>query len=966
MNITNVNNIKVPTEKIGLLFYIIYKLKMNNTPKVSIFVTILFFTHFISLESYAQNSLFTCQGGVNKTEMQKNNVGYIYASNIKSESYDTKDDYLLSSILREKKINMPHYMSLTETENKLFVASEVYSQKSNYNTNSLSDNLDTNTYNQHINSTIQKRSIRALLFKSVLTSDDIYRSTDLSVSQTTSRLPGIQKDSRGFLNIRGSGLNNYFVTIDGMRMATTGIVDRSYDLDILPADMVGEIEIIKIVTPDMDADGLGGIVNIIPIKSKSNERILNASLGGLANAEYLNETGLGSRATLTYSERPREDFSISLNINYQKNPQGWHSIGVDYDVMDFETEPNDILRSISPGLLFENRDIFYGGSQITYHPSNSSKYYLSANVINNSKTLDKHEHNWLTGDEWIDPSTPAEGEGIYQYNLQSREIGNLQYALNTGASHKFPFFSMDYNLGWSYSKTDQLQHIFPFEADGFNFSVEKNDRMKPQIKNIDELPNVGDTRLQIMNRIQNDQNENLYTGALNIEIPFTNGSFKLGSSANLTNMSVDFSDAEFQTLRFLDITNFDLDRKEPYDNMQSYYFPWTIDSEMAKSFFETSTNSFRDDDEKRRKISDIRNIKASENTYAGYGMATLEFNNLTFIGGARLEFTGAAYDGRISKFNPRGRYQSTSDTSQSVTHSHLFPHAQLFYNPVESARIGLAYSKTKARHGYDKLAPFELITPEDSSLYRGNPSLSPMISNNMDLFLDFNLAELSRFGISIFYKYLSGFIYDSVQSLDIQEGDIDGFEELFNEDNKIVTINDRQYKNSEETASVYGIELTWKQNFDFLPGYLSNLSTHANYTWSHSIFDSFDRENEVALPGQSPHVINLTFEYIQNRFSARASYHWTAPSIQSHRSKTSIAPAIDPDQPVYMDLYQDGWRDVSISMRYRVSNNIRVWIDAYNLFDVERVEYEHTRDLYPGRVDLNAGTGISAGIRYDL
>ena len=49
-------------------------------------------------------------------------------------------------------------------------------------------------------------------------------------------------------------------------------------LDLIPADMVQTIEVNKVITPDMDADAIGGSINLVT-KNSPYKRIISATAG---------------------------------------------------------------------------------------------------------------------------------------------------------------------------------------------------------------------------------------------------------------------------------------------------------------------------------------------------------------------------------------------------------------------------------------------------------------------------------------------------------------------------------------------------------------------------------------------------------------------------------------------------------------------------------------------------------------
>ena len=64
------------------------------------------------------------------------------------------------------------------------------------------------------------------------------------------------------VNVRGIDSNRNSVTIDGSKMATSGPLDRQFRFLNISAGFFEEIEVTKAPTPDMEADSLGGAINM--------------------------------------------------------------------------------------------------------------------------------------------------------------------------------------------------------------------------------------------------------------------------------------------------------------------------------------------------------------------------------------------------------------------------------------------------------------------------------------------------------------------------------------------------------------------------------------------------------------------------------------------------------------------------------------------------------------------------------
>src|SRR5690554_1756994 len=162
-----------------------------------------------------------------------------------------------------------------------------------------------------------------LVFDDTLTSGQINKFGDYSVENALIRFAGVQMNREGKINIRGLGYTSYYVTMDGQRLANTGFGDRSFDLRSISADMTEELQLIKILSPDMDADAISGVINMSLRKDVIDGRFLEITAGGGLNPHYIDHTNAANRFLIKYAERFSEDFSISLNLNYQKETNAW-------------------------------------------------------------------------------------------------------------------------------------------------------------------------------------------------------------------------------------------------------------------------------------------------------------------------------------------------------------------------------------------------------------------------------------------------------------------------------------------------------------------------------------------------------------------------------------------------------------------------------------------------------------------
>ncbi len=183
----------------------------------------------------------------------------------------------------------------------------------------------------------------------VIASDAIGRLPDATVGEALMRLPGIGVDKdRGEpqdITIRGTLPEWNSITLNGERIPSVGSLTGGRDrrrvrLDAVPADLISEIEVTKAVTPDMDADAIGGNVNL---KTKSptelTERILSGKIQYGYN-DFVDSNAYGFN--VTYGDRygPEKKLGLVLGANFNFTNNGVFNPIIEYDTVDELVDPD--------------------------------------------------------------------------------------------------------------------------------------------------------------------------------------------------------------------------------------------------------------------------------------------------------------------------------------------------------------------------------------------------------------------------------------------------------------------------------------------------------------------------------------------------------------------------------------------------------------------------------------------------
>lgn len=215
-----------------------------------------------------------------------------------------------------------------------------------------------------------------------------------------------------------------------------------------------------------------------------------------------------------------------------------------------------------------------------------------------------------------------------------------------------------------------------------------------------------------------------------------------------------------------------------------------------------------------------------------------------------------------------------------------------------------------------------------STFNAGNPTLRPTTSDNFDLTAEWYFSDVGQLTVSAFYKRLKGVLTNDIRRVDISNNG-STFE-------AVITTP----VNSTDTGKIKGVEISYQQVFDFLPGFLKGLGVQANYTYvdssgvPQSTLSATDPDvaagrqptiagDEFPLQGLSKHQFNITPFIDIGPVSARASYNWRS------RYLLTLRDVITPFDPIFQEKY--GQLDASIT--WSITDQIKVGIQGVNLLN---------------------------------
>lgn len=771
----------------------------------------------------------------------------------------------------------------------------------------------------------------------VVSSDKIGDFPDPNVAEALQRVPAIsvQRDQGEgrYVLIRGTEARLNAVTINGDRIPSPEGDIRSVALDVIPADILASIEVNKALTPDMDADAIGGSINIVTKTALTKERTLKATIAsGYSNIS----SNVNYQGSLAYGNRLGDEgqFGYMISGSYFNNNMGSDNNEMEYNTADFGNGDQYVIEELQLRDYTINRERYGVAANFDYKFNPQSSVYLRT-MFNRFGDHEYRRRNILKtdADDYSSLTTAAgEAERELKDRLEVQQIVNASF----GGEHALGSMILDYHLSASYSEESEPEARYAtFKNEDLEFTIDRSTENFPQFSITNDKSFTDPTQFEF-DEFSVEDNLTLdreFAGAANLKIPFNLGpgvsSVKVGAKYRMKNKYRDmnikvydgFSDdptladmlERFDTGEFVN-GEYDVDKYGPGIN---------VNADQLKEILENRTADLELDADGTLEDSNANDYSATEDVMAAYAMATLNLGDLMILPGVRFEGTNLEYTSNEVLFNVDGDLESvTTGITNTKDYANILPmlHVRYRLNPQTNLRV--AYTNTLARPNYFDLAPYRLVNREDNELAIGNPDLDPTLASNIDFMAEHYLPSIGIVSAGFFYKDLKDYIYlFTEQNIDFQG---ESFE--------------RTQPQNGESASLYGFEVAWQQQLSFLPGVLDGLGIYANYTYTHSeaVFPWREEgQDKATLPGQAEHMMNVSLSYEKYGFSGRIS-------VNMHGKYLDEVGEIAEE-----DRYYDNRLQLDVTMSQRITSNIRVFADFLNLTNapLRYYQYETSRPM---------------------
>ncbi len=208
-----------------------------------------------------------------------------------------------------------------------------------------------------------------------------------------------------------------------------------------------------------------------------------------------------------------------------------------------------------------------------------------------------------------------------------------------------------------------------------------------------------------------------------------------------------------------------------------------------------------------------------------------------------------------------------------------------------------------------------------------DPFLNPLTAQQYDLSLSWYPNQDTFLQAAFFYKDIEDFIF-RLTSNDAADFGFDVSDLVNDPTLTLRNIEIDSWVNG-DSAEVYGVELTYSQNYTFLPGFWGGLFAYANLTLSQS--DAFDPlvGRSFTLPDQADVSGNYSVGWENEDFSFRFSGNYVGERlrfINEGRLGTEFGES---------DLFEKSRFSMDINAKYNVTDGIQLYFDATNINNAE-------------------------------
>ncbi|WP_306524081.1 TonB-dependent receptor [Rheinheimera sp.] len=765
----------------------------------------------------------------------------------------------------------------------------------------------------------------------VVTAEDIGKFPDKNVAESLQRVPGVtiqrQFGEGAGVSIRGSGQDLTLTTLNGQNVASTGwfVLEparRSFNYELLPSELVGNLEVYKASQADLSEGGIGGTVVVHtrkPLDLDANKTFLSIEstyqtdsktndpqLSGMYSWKNDSET-FGALVSAVMQER---------SLQRQGNEAFWEW-GAGPVAFEQERKRSALTATVQYAPK-DNINIVF----------NAMDMQMEADNTNYALWLTQADSSWGTGvtEKWLG------GDGKTPGKQGTQVKGPLNVAYYQARPREATMNSEVFDLK------------FEYEGDGYKWATQVGDTSSTGGTDFEMVVDDGTGGTPIVGGSYDftGGGQTWNTGNLNIS-SYDPGSLDMGTGPNFnktpktdgeTYLQSDLTFAlnlgpltEFKTgFRYADHNTtsrrFEFQQKAGFNNKiatsgikggsidvgAGNYSIQKFDANALKAWAKASIIGETED---LGAYSEI-----DEKNAALFGMAVYSTEHMRGNFGIRYVTTDAT-----STY-----YVAGKQTEADADYAEFLPSFNMVIDLRDDLILRAAAARAMARPQYVDMYVNPNVmgtnddTPNNQRWIVGNIGLKPFISDQFDIGLEWYFNSNSMVSGALFLKDVKNFV-------NIAQGKATAAEIPFPLTRPDEAANGwiTEQKGNGKDAAIRGLELQYQSYFGNGFGSIVNYT----YTDTETDKDTFTDQNPF-LSDSSRHSYNLTGYYEDDLFQMRVAYNW--------RSEYMIR-----ESGSYGNRLHDDFGSLDLSAVYHVTDYLDVKLDVNNLLEEGSKQFGNNR-----------------------
>ena len=753
---------------------------------------------------------------------------------------------------------------------------------------------------------------------SVVDSDAIGNFADINVAESLRRVPGVMvENDQGegrYISVRGMNADLNAMTINGVSTASPEN-RRGIMLDGVASDMLDSMTVYKTLTPNLDADTIGGAIDLETISAFKYDGF-HAKVKAETSWNELTKDANNPKLALVATNRfPVADgeLGVALTLSDQSRriisenneTGGWSDVAIN---RDYEMRYYDIERE-RQGIVLN----------FDYHAAGGSKYY--ARFFHNEYTDTEDRTKWevrrafeeepvINGDIATYPFQRVDTES--RPRVETRTISSAQFGgefqLTERSSLKAEIFGSEAEQ----DDTDKWNVIFRSAQLDIPMTYDNSNPKQPVINFAPEFYDPANFRLNAFEAeyaVTTDQDVGF---KLDLTYDMNDRTeLQYGLKYRQREKENDFDFCGYDPVNRSTLADY------PNEEIGNYFgnrhgpaptvagtlalIPTLGDGVFTLSDGTTcrapGSNWEMSGDEDEESIA--ADWYTDEDVLAGYLMATTITDSVTWIYGLRYEDTKATYTGKQFDGDAFAGLVSFDNDYDFLAPS---LNVKIDLNDEQVLRLGVF--RSLVRPGFGESAAGAEIDLEDNEIAGGNPFLDPTTAWNFDASFEWYMGDASFFGAGLFYKDIE----DAIVEVDAAN----------------IFLRGRSWDRGETFINA-GDSSIWGAEFSYQTALDNGFVLVVNYTYADGETDlpadSAYGERTIPYFKQAKHTANVSFGYDKDAWDIRLA--------ANYRDKYLDAIGGEP----LNDRYTSDFVQVDLTGKYAINDNLTLTAAAINLND---------------------------------